>query len=391
MLNPSFERMSSADHPRYFSAYFPSASSVNPKELVQGSSDCVHLDDTVDHSGKSSLKLSSMQPARFAVCQDGLPTNAGMEMRVTVWMKADNLEPRGSMPGALFRLGFGSPENPSLNAELQKKNAYLYAPGKTFDWTRLTTTVRVPEGTGRVALECFLWESSGTVWFDDLSVEIIGGPNEPVAARDPDGLLRYQTANAELPQVSANARRVIFFGDSITDLWNLDLSFPGKGYINRGIGGQDTDQMVARLRQDVLDLHPRVVWFLGGTNDMVKGFSNEATLENIRTIAQVCRQNNIRLIICSILPVSDYHQDNDPKFARTKLRPATRILELNRGLQAIANEEQASYLDLHSVLADKSDQMPADLANDGLHPTAAGYAIMAPVVAKAIRQTETAK
>ncbi|WPJ97842.1 GDSL-type esterase/lipase family protein [Coraliomargarita algicola] len=196
--------------------------------------------------------------------------------------------------------------------------------------------------------------------------------------------MRYAKANASMPFPDIAEQRVIFLGDSITDNWKLDEYFPGEGFINRGIGGQVTEQMLARLRQDVIALNPSIVCFLGGTNDIALGYSNEAILSNIRSIAKQCRESGIRLIISSILPISNYHKDREARRERSKLRPPARILALNDGLRAIAVEEDADYLDLHTVLVDSSGQMPADFSSDGLHPNSKAYGTMAPYILDAI-------
>tara|TARA_B100001971_G_C18261540_1_gene587358 strand:- start:1805 stop:3202 length:1398 start_codon:yes stop_codon:yes gene_type:complete len=204
-----------------------------------------------------------------------------------------------------------------------------------------------------------------------------------------NGLQRYQRANATLSPPSAGEVRVVFFGDSITNCWDLDVSFPGENYINRGIGGQNTKQMCARLTQDVLALQPSVVWFMGGTNDIAQGASCEDILDNVRFVVSRCRQAGIQVVLASLLPVSDYHQHKDFLRERRKLRPQNRIKEVNTGLSEIAASKGAIYLDLFSLLIDANDQMPADLADDGLHPNPKGYDCIAPYVKQALERAKS--
>lgn len=201
---------------------------------------------------------------------------------------------------------------------------------------------------------------------------------------DPAGLRRYQDANAALSAPQPAEARVVFFGDSITDFWKLDEYFPHEGFINRGIGGQNTGQMRLRLSQDVLELQPSVVWFLGGTNDIANGTTDSMIAENVRHMARSCREHGIQFIICSVLPISDYHKEREARLERSELRPPARILSLNERLKEVATEEDVGYLDLFSEMVDVSGQMPADLAYDGLHPDQQGYQIMAPIVLNAV-------
>jgi lysophospholipase L1-like esterase len=204
-------------------------------------------------------------------------------------------------------------------------------------------------------------------------------------------LVRYREANAALPP--AGADRVVFFGDSITDLWHLDESFPGKAYVNRGIGGQTTPQMLIRFRQDVIDLHPKVVIILAGTND-IAGNTGPMRLEDIEanysSMAELARAHEIKLIYSSVLPVHHYTPKSQDLFAQ---RSPQKILELNRWLKNYCAPESTSglsnncaYLDYFSAMADDKGEMKKDLADDGLHPNAAGYKIMAPLAEAAIEK-----
>jgi lysophospholipase L1-like esterase len=198
-------------------------------------------------------------------------------------------------------------------------------------------------------------------------------------------LARYRDANAALKPLAPGENRVVFFGDSITDGWHLDEYFPGKLYINRGIGGQTTPQMLIRFRQDVIELHPRVVVILAGTND-IAGNTGPMRLEDIEadyaSMADIARANNIRVIFSSVLPVHNYTPQSVNMYAG---RSPAKILELNRWLKSyVAEHAGCIYLDYFSAMVDDNGLLKRDLAEDGLHPNTAGYKIMAPLAEAAI-------
>jgi lysophospholipase L1-like esterase len=200
-------------------------------------------------------------------------------------------------------------------------------------------------------------------------------------------LKRYRDANAALKPPAPGENRVVFFGDSITDIWHLDEYFPGKPYINRGIGGQTTPQMLIRFRQDVIDLHPKVVVILAGTND-IAGNTGPMPLEDIEanyaSFAELARANNIRVVLSSVLPVHNYTPQSQNAFAQ---RAPAKILELNRWLKAyVTANPDCFYLDYFSAMVDDKGLLKRDLAEDGLHPNVAGYKIMAPLAEAAIAQ-----
>ena len=199
-------------------------------------------------------------------------------------------------------------------------------------------------------------------------------------------LARYRDANAALKPAAAAESRVIFFGDSITDIWKLDESFPGKPYINRGIGGQTTSQMLVRFRQDVINLLPKAVVILAGTNDIAGNTGkilNEDIEANYASIAELARAHGIKVIFSSILPVHNYTPGSQDFFAQ---RPMQRILALNRWLKDYCAANDLIYLDYFGALADDKGLLKRDLAQDGLHPNKAGFAIMAPLAEKAIEK-----
>jgi lysophospholipase L1-like esterase len=199
-------------------------------------------------------------------------------------------------------------------------------------------------------------------------------------------LARYRDANANLKPPAAGENRVAFFGDSITDLWKLDEYFPGKPYINRGISGQTTPQMLVRFRQDVIDLQPKVIVILAGTND-IAGNSGPMRLEDIEanysSMAELARTHDIHVVFSSVLPVHNYTPRSQDLFAQ---RPPEEILELNRWLRAYCNANHYIYLDYFSAMVDDHGLLNRELADDGLHPNVAGYKLMAPLAEAAIEK-----
>ena len=199
-------------------------------------------------------------------------------------------------------------------------------------------------------------------------------------------LARYRDANAALKPPASGENRVVFFGDSITDIWKIDESFPGKPYVNRGIGGQTTSQMLVRFRQDVIDLQPKVVVILAGTNDIAGNsgpISNEDIEANYADLAELARAHNIRVIFSSVLPVHNYTPRAQDFFAQ---RPMSRILALNEWLKKYCADNDLIYLNYFPAMADDKGLLRKELADDGLHPNKAGFAIMAPMAEKAIEK-----
>ena len=197
-------------------------------------------------------------------------------------------------------------------------------------------------------------------------------------------LARYRAANAAIGAPKAGEERVIFFGDSITDGWKLDQYFPGKGYINRGIGGQTTSQMLLRFRQDVIDLQPHVLLILAGTND-IAGNTGPISLEdiesNLASMAELARLHHIVTIFSSVTPVNGDVPSTHEFFVT---RPPAEILALNAWLKDYCASNGDIYLDYFPSLADDRGLMRPSLSKDGLHPNDAGYKIMAPLAEAAI-------
>jgi lysophospholipase L1-like esterase len=197
-------------------------------------------------------------------------------------------------------------------------------------------------------------------------------------------LARYREADIVMASPAAKENRVVFLGDSITDYWNLADYFPGKPYINRGVDGQTTLEMLVRFRQDVIGLHPKVLVVLAGTNDIagVTGPARNEDIEaNYSSMAELARAHHIRVVFASLLPAHNYTPEAKESFA---LRPRERILALNAWLKDYCAKNGLVYLDYFSALIDDRGMLRRDLSDDGLHPNAVGYKIMAPLADKAI-------
>jgi lysophospholipase L1-like esterase len=196
-------------------------------------------------------------------------------------------------------------------------------------------------------------------------------------------LARYRAADLRLGAPAVGTDRVVFIGDSITEGWNLETSFPGKPYVNRGISGQTSSQILLRFRQDVIDLHPRVAVILAGTNDLAEN-TGPVTLEqiegNLESMAQLAAANHIVVVLCSVLPSVNYWWH--PQLSN----PAPRIAALNRWLQGYAAREHYVYVDYYAAMKDVGGGLRKDLSSDGVHPSAAGYAVMAPLAQAGIEE-----
>ena len=204
--------------------------------------------------------------------------------------------------------------------------------------------------------------------------------------QDWPNLNRYRADNAKIEPPAKGEERVVFMGDSITDAWGRTYGktsfFPGKPYINRGISGQTTPQMLIRFRPDVIALKPKLVVILAGTND-IAGNTGPSTLEmiedNLASMTELAKANGIRVVLVSVLPVADYPW-------RRGLEPAPKIVALNAWMKQYAEKVGAVFLDLHTPMADERNGMKGDLAYDGVHPNAAGFALMSPLTERAIAE-----
>src|SRR5215475_6116992 len=203
-------------------------------------------------------------------------------------------------------------------------------------------------------------------------------------------IARYHEANTTTAPPGKNEARVVFMGDSITDSWDdpkFGGFFPGKPYIDRGISGQTTPQMLVRFRADVIALHPKVVVILAGTNDLAgnTGPSTVGAIEdNLTSMAELAKANSIKVVLASILPVSDYEQRDGKQIVRTTQRPPEKIKELNAWMRSYASQNKLTYLDYYSAMIDDKGFLKDELSEDGLHPNAKGYTIMAPLAELAI-------
>jgi lysophospholipase L1-like esterase len=202
-------------------------------------------------------------------------------------------------------------------------------------------------------------------------------------------LARFKEENVKLGNPAPGENRIVFIGNSITQCWGDSAPefFAGRPYINRGISGQTTPQMLVRFRQDVVSLKPAVVVILGGTND-IAGNTGPSTLEmiedNIASMTEIAKANGIKVVLSSVLPVYDYKW-------KPGLQPAEKIVTLNKWIKAYAESNGCIYLDYFTPLADERKGMKAEYSYDGVHPTKAGYQVMAPLSEKAIAEALSQK
>jgi lysophospholipase L1-like esterase len=201
---------------------------------------------------------------------------------------------------------------------------------------------------------------------------------------DRDNLRRYADDDAKLLKAVPGDKRVVFLGDSITDGWRLNEYFPNRDFVNRGISGQITAEMLDRMKADVIDLKPVAMLVLAGTNDIARGIPLSTIENNLTMIADLADHYKIKPLFASVLPISDYHKDVNPRYEMTRQRPPATILELNRWLEAFCKQRHYPYVDYFSQMVDPAGYMKTDLADDGLHPNSAGYRVMGPIAMDAI-------
>ena len=201
--------------------------------------------------------------------------------------------------------------------------------------------------------------------------------------QDWPNLARYRDANATVAAPAPGEQRVVFMGDSITDGWGRKYGkfFPGQPYVNRGISGQTTPQMLIRFRPDVIALKPKAVVILAGTND-ISGNTGPTTLaaieDNLMSMVELAKANGIRVVLASLLPVCDYIQP------QTVRRPPEKINALNAWMRDYAGKNGLVYLDYYSAMLDDTQVFKRELTYDGLHPNDAGYDVMQPLAEKAV-------
>ncbi len=195
---------------------------------------------------------------------------------------------------------------------------------------------------------------------------------------------RYHADNEKLKAQPADPQRVVFMGDSITDGWKLAQYFPGKPYVNRGISGQTTPQMLTRMFEDVINLKPAAVIIFAGTNDVARNTgieTPEMVEENFQAMTELAQAHGIKVILCAVTPVADY----GPR-KMTDGRPPADILKLNAWLKQYAAQAHAVYADYYGAVADDKGMLKEGISRDGLHPNDKGYELLAPVAAAAIQQ-----
>ena len=193
---------------------------------------------------------------------------------------------------------------------------------------------------------------------------------------------QFYAANEELKKQPIDPKRVVFMGDSITIGWHLDESFPGKPYVNRGISGQTTPQMLVRMFPDVIDLKPAAVIILAGTNDIARNTGPETPTmieENLQAMTELAQAHGIKVILCPITPIADYGPNK-----MSEGRPPADILKINAWVKSYAAKAHAVYADYFSALVDDKGFLKPGISRDGLHPNADGYKLMAPVGEAAI-------
>jgi lysophospholipase L1-like esterase len=225
----------------------------------------------------------------------------------------------------------------------------------------------------------------------ELAASLQGLVRNDVRLRDWPQLARYKDMNRTVAAPSATDTRVVFMGDSITDNWQQPRFggfFPGKPYIDRGISGQTTPQMLLRFRADVIDLKPKVVVILAGTNDVAGNtgpMSDDEIEANLESMAELAKAHGIKVVLSSITPTSAYHTPARA-IPQTTQRPLARLEAINAWMKKYAAANGLVYLDYFSAMVDASGQMKAEFTADDLHPTPEGYAVMAPLAEAAIQK-----
>lgn len=225
---------------------------------------------------------------------------------------------------------------------------------------------------------------SGLIRIEENFRALLDQREREIANPDRDQLSRYAEANTKLGPPQPGRPRVVFLGDSITDSWRLNEYFTDRDFVNRGISGQITSQMLGRMKADVIDLAPAAVLVLAGTNDIARGIPLTAIQNNLSMIADLAKAHNITPLFASVLPVSDYHKGENPAYEMTKRRPPATIRALNAWIQNFCRQRKYVYVDYYSALVDEAGFLKAEAAGDGLHPNSTGYRLMAPVALAAI-------
>lgn len=208
---------------------------------------------------------------------------------------------------------------------------------------------------------------------------LVMGISFTLNAQDWANLKRFQKANDSI-KLKQDSSRIVFMGNSITEHWRSGFFKENESFVNRGISGQTTPQMLLRFRQDVINLEPATVVILAGINDIAHNTgptSVKAIYNNISSMAELAEANSIEVILCSVLPANNFPW-------REEIKPADKVIELNSLVKDYANKNNITYVDYYSAMVDEKKGLRADLGDDGVHPNAKGYAIMESLILKAI-------
>jgi lysophospholipase L1-like esterase len=217
-----------------------------------------------------------------------------------------------------------------------------------------------------------------------LLILLFIGMAEKLTAQDWANLAKYETENSQLPFKQSGEKRIVLMGDSITEFWSQiqPAFFTNTSYINRGISGQTTPQMLIRFRPDVLNLHPDVVLILAGVNDIAGNSgptTNDAIFGNIISMVELAKANGIKVILCSVLPANNFYWRPNNKASQT-------IIQLNQMIQLYAEENNIPYVDYHTAMTDSKNGLPIEFSEDGVHPNLNGYQTMQPLLEKAVQK-----
>lgn len=213
------------------------------------------------------------------------------------------------------------------------------------------------------------------------------GMSEKSKAQDWANLAKYENENTVLTPKKSGEKRIVLMGDSITEFW-LKIHpefFKDKPYIDRGISGQTTSQILIRFRPDVINLQPNVVVILAGVNDIAGNtgpMTPEKILDNIKSMVELAKNNDIKVILCAVLPANDFYWRPNDKAAET-------IIHLNQLIHSYAKQHHIPYVDYHTTMTDKKNGLPKEFSDDGVHPNLKGYQTMEPLLEKAIQQVLT--
>jgi len=228
-----------------------------------------------------------------------------------------------------------------------------------------------------------------TVGFFLLFLQVTVYSQNETTLMDFPNLKKYAEANKTLPAKQSNAKRIVLMGDSITEFWKTtDPDFFTKtGYIDRGISGQTSPQMLLRFRQDVINLKPTVVVILAGVNDIAENtgpISLEAILDNIISMAELAKANKIKVVLSSVLPANAF-------WWRTELKPADKIIALNALIKAYADKHNLTYINYYATMVNDEKGLDKKFSDDGVHPMLSGYKVMEPLLEKAIAEVLSRK